>query len=111
MLTLDWVEGMRAGYKYGFVFPGELMLHAKRLRIATDLFRSFPFGEPGYLWEDVEGPSYVIGFDCVRCLVAEFFDRHDESELCVNTWCNLDFPLAEKSGSGHPGLFCQPWIR
>ncbi len=71
---------------------------AKRLRIATDLFRSFPFGEPGYLWQDVEGPSHVVGFDCMRCPVAEFFARHDESELCVNTWCNLDFPLAEKWG-------------
>ncbi|MFE8069988.1 AarF/UbiB family protein [Marinobacteraceae bacterium S3BR75-40.1] len=71
---------------------------AKRLRIATDLFRFFPFGEPGYQWEDVEGPPHVVGFDCVRCPVAEFFARHNESELCVNTWCNLDFPLAEKWG-------------
>ena len=30
--------------------------------------------------------------------VAEFFAQHDASELCVNTWCNLDFPLAEKWG-------------
>lgn len=71
---------------------------AKRLRIATDLFRFFPFGEPGYRWEDVEGPPSVVGFDCVKCPVAEFFARHDESELCVHTWCNLDFPLAEKWG-------------
>jgi ubiquinone biosynthesis protein len=71
---------------------------AKRLRIATDLFRFFPFGEPGYRWEDVEGAANMVGFDCVKCPVAEFFARHEESELCVNTWCNLDFPLAEKWG-------------
>ncbi|MFU8805602.1 MAG: L-2-amino-thiazoline-4-carboxylic acid hydrolase, partial [Bradymonadaceae bacterium] len=71
---------------------------AKRLKIATDLFRFFPFGEPGYRWEDVEGPPQIVGFDCVRCPVAEYFARQDESELCVHTWCRLDFPLAEKWG-------------
>lgn len=32
----------------------------QRLRIATDLFRLFPFGEPGYRWQDVDGPSDVV---------------------------------------------------
>jgi ubiquinone biosynthesis protein len=70
----------------------------KRLRIATDLFRTFPFGEPGYLWQDVDDTPHAVGFDCLRCPVAEFFARHGESELCVHTWCELDFPLAEKWG-------------
>lgn len=70
----------------------------KRLRIATDLFRAFPFGEPGYIWQDVDEAPTTVGFDCLRCPVAEFFARHEEAELCVQTWCNLDFPLAEQWG-------------
>lgn len=70
----------------------------KRLRLATDLFRYFPFGAPAYAWRDVPSDDGVVAFDCMRCPVAEFFAQHNASELCVNTWCNLDFPLAEKWG-------------
>lgn len=70
----------------------------KRLRLATDLFRLFPFGAPSYLWHDVPSPEGVVAFDCVRCPVAELFAKHDASELCVRTWCQLDFPLAEQWG-------------
>ncbi|QQR89803.1 MAG: L-2-amino-thiazoline-4-carboxylic acid hydrolase [Myxococcales bacterium] len=71
----------------------------KRLRLATDLFRTFPFGSPSYGWRDVPSASGVVAFDCTRCPVAEFFSRYGASELCVNTWCKLDFPLAEKWGA------------
>jgi ubiquinone biosynthesis protein len=70
----------------------------KRLRLATDLFRIFPFGSPGYGWRDVPSADDVVAFDCTRCPVAEFFAKHDASHLCVKTWCNLDFPLTEKWG-------------
>lgn len=70
----------------------------KRLRLATDLFRMFPFGSPGYLWRDVSAGDSVVAFDCLRCPVAEFFAKHGASELCVQTWCQLDFPLAQKWG-------------
>jgi ubiquinone biosynthesis protein len=70
----------------------------KRLKLATDLFRSFPFGAPGYEWRDVSANDGAIAFDCVKCPVAAFFAEHDASELCVQTFCNLDFPLAEKWG-------------
>ncbi|WP_175546969.1 AarF/UbiB family protein [Modicisalibacter ilicicola] len=72
----------------------------KRLKIATELFRLFPFGEPGYRWQDVTAAPGVVAFDCLECPVARFFIQNNEPELCVNTWCNLDFPLAEKWG-GH----------
>jgi ubiquinone biosynthesis protein len=71
---------------------------AKRLRLATDLFRFYPFGPPGYAWRDVPSAENVIAFDCTRCAVAEFFAKHGASELCVETWCQLDFPLAKKWG-------------
>ena len=70
----------------------------KRLKLATDLFRSFPFGAPGYQWRDVASSDGAVAFDCVKCPVAEFFASRDASELCVQTFCRLDFPLAETWG-------------
>ena len=70
----------------------------KRLKLATDLFRSFPFGSPSYQWRDVSSPDGAIAFDCIKCPVAEFFASHNASELCVQTFCRLDFPLAETWG-------------
>jgi ubiquinone biosynthesis protein len=72
--------------------------HRKRLKLATDIFRKFPFGPPSYEWRDVAATDGAVAFDCVKCPMAEFFARHDASELCVETACKLDFPLAEKWG-------------
>ena len=41
----------------------------------------------------------VVAFDCLRCPVAEYFASHNLSELCVKTFCNPDFPLAEQWGA------------
>lgn len=68
----------------------------QRLKVATDAFRSFPFGSPAYLWQDVDAGEGVVGFDCLRCPVAEYMASLNQSELCVQTFCNLDFPLAEQ---------------
>ena len=70
----------------------------KRLKLATDMFRNFPFGGPSYEWRDVPSLDGSIAFDCVKCPVAEFFASHNASELCVQTFCRLDFPLAETWG-------------
>ena len=70
----------------------------KRLKLATDIFRSFPFGSPSYEWRDVASADGAIAFDCVKCPVAEFFASQNAAELCVQTFCKLDFPLAETWG-------------
>ncbi len=70
----------------------------KRLKLATDLFRSFPFGAPSYQWRDVPSVDGAIAFDCLKCPVAEFFASQDASELCVQTFCRLDFSLARSWG-------------
>jgi L-2-amino-thiazoline-4-carboxylic acid hydrolase len=72
--------------------------HRKRLKLATDIFRHFPFGAPSYEWRDVAVTDGAIAFDCMKCPMAEFFAKHNASELCVETACKLDFPLAEKWG-------------
>lgn len=33
-----------------------------------------------------------------RCPVAEYFGRHGASDVCVGTWCNLDYGLGELWG-------------
>ncbi len=71
---------------------------SKRLKFATDLFRSLPFGPPSYEWRDIPSSDGAIAFDCVKCPVADFFASHDASDLCVQTFCQLDFPLAEAWG-------------
>jgi ubiquinone biosynthesis protein len=70
----------------------------KRLKLATDMFRNFPFGSPSYEWRDVQSLDGAIAFDCMKCPVAEFFASRNASELCVQTFCRLDFPLAETWG-------------
>lgn len=62
---------------------------------ATKLFRKFPFDAPSYGWQDVEGTTSMVSFNCVKCPVAEYFQSKGLSEFCVETWCALDYPLAD----------------
>lgn len=78
-------------------------LHGKepraRLEAATNLFRRFPFSAPGYEMVDVPAPDDVVAFDVRRCPVAEYLRAEGLAELCVETWCGLDFALAERWGA------------
>lgn len=66
-----------------------------RLLKATKLFRAFPFNSPSYQWKDKQTTTNVVGFDCVKCPVAEYFETKGLSKFCASTWCALDYPLAE----------------
>ena len=61
----------------------------------TKLFRAFPFNSPSYEWKGVETANNVVGLDCVRCPVAEYFQSKGLAKSCTKTWCSLDYPLAE----------------
>lgn len=65
-----------------------------RLRKATKLFRAFPFNSPSYQWRDVETNTNTVGFDCLKCPVADYFQSKNLSKFCTATWCALDYPLA-----------------
>lgn len=67
----------------------------ERLLKATKLFRTFPFNSPSYQWRDVTTEKNVVGFDCLKCPVAEYFETKGLSKFCTQTWCKLDYPLAE----------------
>lgn len=72
---------------------------AVRLRRRVDLFLRYPFGRPGYQYRDREEPR-GRALDMLHCPIADYMRANDAADLCVGTWCNLDFPLAEMWG-GH----------
>ena len=54
----------------------------------------FPFNAPGYVTETV--PAKVgTAFNVVHCPVASYFRERGAADLCVASWCNLDFALSE----------------
>src|SRR6266536_1507319 len=67
----------------------------QRLLKATQLFRAFPFNSPSYGWQDVKTDVNIVGFDCLKCPVAEYVSKNGLSDFCAATWCALDYPLAE----------------
>ncbi len=69
-----------------------------KMRFATQLFRLFPFSSPDYRWKDVKADKNTVAFDCQQCRVAEYFIQHNLGDVCYQTWCKLDFPLAQKWG-------------
>jgi len=69
----------------------------KRLRICATLFLKFPFNPPGYGVELLPDKNQVA-FNITHCPVAEYFRSHDLPELCLEAWCNMDYPLAEMWG-------------
>lgn len=70
-----------------------------RMRAATQMFRRFPFSSPAYQWKEVAAEVNVVAFDCLRCPAAQYFLSRNRSALCVQTFCNLDFPLAKDWGA------------
>ncbi len=69
----------------------------KQMQISVNMFLRFPFTPPGYIFERLPS-SDGVSFDMQRCPVAEYFHKEDASDLCVGTWCNLDYALAEMWG-------------
>ena len=70
----------------------------KRMELATKVFRMFPFTAPDYGWEEVQADDNTVAFNCTRCHVAEYFKKLNLGDVCYNTWCKLDFSLAEQWG-------------
>ncbi len=69
----------------------------KRMRMGVNMFLRFPFNAPGY--KHTRLPSKDgMSLDMHRCPVAEYFRSNDAADLCVGSWCNLDYALAEMWG-------------
>lgn len=70
----------------------------RRLRLGVNAFLTYPFGRPGYRFDDVpelDGRS----LDMLRCPVADYLGQRDAADLCAASWCNLDYALAEMWGA------------
>jgi L-2-amino-thiazoline-4-carboxylic acid hydrolase len=64
-----------------------------RLRLSVNAFLTYPFGRPGYRFDDVpeeDGRS----LNMVRCPVADYLGQRGAADLCAGSWCNLDYALA-----------------
>lgn len=70
---------------------------AKRMRLSVEMFLRYPFNQPGYRYDDVP-EARGRGLDILRCPVADYLTSNEASDLCVATWCNLDYPLARMWG-------------
>ena len=68
--------------------------HVKRVGKDGSWPISFPFNPPGYRAWYVPTKN-GIGFNVIRCPVAEYFRTNGAADLAVGTWCMLDYPLAE----------------
>lgn len=85
----------RVGRLIGSVFGRQpIKDHARRIMKDGGWPMSFPFNPPGYRARYVPTQG-GLGFDVIRCPVAEYFRAHGASDLAVGTWCMLDYPLAE----------------
>lgn len=69
----------------------------KRIKICTDLIRKFPFNPPGYEMKDVNCCD-TVAYDVEKCIIASYFLQKGEIELCKETWCKMDYALAELWG-------------
>ncbi len=61
------------------------------------LFR-LPFAPPGYRVTISPRTVDEAAFDVYRCPVADYFRDRGRLDLCVETFCDLDFPLAKQWG-------------
>lgn len=70
----------------------------RRLRLSVNAFLTFPFGRPGYRFDDVEQED-GRSLDMQRCPVADYLGSRGAADLCAGSWCNLDYALAEMWGA------------
>lgn len=92
---IAWLVYRRMGkFSWSIAGWGNQTTYSRLLK-ATKLFRSFPFNSPSYVWKDTSSGNNVVSFDCLKCPVAEYFQTKGLSKFCTETWCALDYPLAE----------------
>lgn len=68
----------------------------KQMNRIQKIFLSFPLARPGYEWEINEIGS-IASYDIFRCPVCDYFKTQEQEDLEFfrNSWCTLDYPLAE----------------
>jgi len=68
-----------------------------RLKWMMAIFwKYFPYNLPGYDMRRQASPEADFVFHVHRCPAAQYFHSHLLPDLCIETWCNLDFDLARE---------------
>jgi hypothetical protein len=67
------------------------------MRLSVDAFPRYPFGRPGYLFDDVAQDDRRSP-DMRRCPVSDCLGPRGAADLCAGSWCNLDNARAETCG-------------
>lgn len=66
----------------------------KRMDAMVQMFLRFPFNRPGYKYEQPPAPNTCALF-IMHCPVADYLRTQGAADLCLGSWCTLDYPLAE----------------
>jgi hypothetical protein len=66
----------------------------RRMNIILRAFLKFPFNRPGYQWK-VKSQDEGFQVDFYRCPVRDYFHEMGEENFLLNSWCVLDFALAQ----------------
>jgi len=67
---------------------------ARRMELMLRMFLRYPFARPGYEWRARREPD-AFEIDFTRCPVQEYMRAQGESDFMLNSWCTLDFALAQ----------------
>jgi hypothetical protein len=65
-----------------------------RMNFMLHAFLTFPFNRPGYQWK-VKSEQGAFQVDFSRCPVRDYFHEMGEEDFMFNSWCTLDFALAQ----------------
>lgn len=71
----------------------------EQMNLMLRMFLRFPFNRPGYDWQSRSKPG-SMEIDFYRCPVRDYLASEGEEEFMRNTWCTLDFALAQAMTEG-----------
>ena len=71
----------------------------QQMNLMLRMFLRFPFSRPGYDWQARPGDG-AFALDIYRCPVRDYLRSQGEEEFMRNSWCTLDFALAQVMTKG-----------
>lgn len=82
-------------------FIARLVSHdpQEQVDVMLRMFLTYPFSRPGYDWKVRPEPD-TFAVDILRCPVRDYLKSQGEEEFMLNSWCTLDFALAQVMTKG-----------
>jgi hypothetical protein len=66
----------------------------QQMNMMLGMFLRFPFSRPGYDWQ-TRPEAGAFALDIYRCPVRDYLRSQGEEDFMLNSWCTLDFALAQ----------------